>query len=126
MILAPMTGERGERASKQASAVQKAKRAKDDIKTRVGTWGSLPEHTNSSHCEELQQQSTLAPAMSSLSDASREQHVKQALTRFVRNKAKPEELETLRYNLVVARVMAGLTAVEAAERFGYQRACGRH
>ena len=54
-----------------------------------------------------------------LSDAQREQHVKQALTRFVRNKTLPEELEALRYNLIVARVMSGMTAVEAAQRFGY-------
>ncbi|MBB1636074.1 XRE family transcriptional regulator [Cupriavidus sp. UME77] len=53
------------------------------------------------------------------SNAQREQHVKQALTRFVRKKTLPEELEALRYNLIVARVMSGMTAVEAAERFGY-------
>ncbi|WP_162600836.1 helix-turn-helix transcriptional regulator [Paraburkholderia sp. C35] len=38
----------------------------------------------------------------------------------MRNKNKPEDLETLRFNLIVARVMSGMTAVEAAERFGYK------
>lgn len=54
-----------------------------------------------------------------MSDAQRDHHIRQALKRFVRNKNKPEELENLRYNLIVARVVSGLTAVEAAERFGY-------
>ncbi|QQC63874.1 hypothetical protein [Paraburkholderia ginsengisoli] len=54
-----------------------------------------------------------------MTDARRELHVKQALTRFVRNKNLPEELETLRYNLIVARVLSGMTAVEAAKDFGY-------
>lgn len=54
-----------------------------------------------------------------LSDTQREHLVRQTLTRFVRNKAVPEELETLRFNLIAARVLAGLTAVESAERFGY-------
>lgn len=43
-----------------------------------------------------------------------------ALKRFVRNKNTPEELETLRYNLIVARVLSGMTAVDAAEKFGYR------
>ncbi|RQQ25988.1 helix-turn-helix transcriptional regulator [Burkholderia stagnalis] len=43
----------------------------------------------------------------------------QTLRRFVRDKSKPEELEKLRNNLIVARVMSGMTAVEAAERLGY-------
>jgi hypothetical protein len=55
-----------------------------------------------------------------VTDAQRDVLVQQALKRFVRNKAKPEELETLRYNLIVARVMSGMTAVEAAEKFGYK------
>jgi hypothetical protein len=55
-----------------------------------------------------------------VTDAQRDAQVRQALKRFVRNKNKPEELETLRYNLIVARVMSGMTAVEAAERFGYK------
>ncbi|MFL9890215.1 XRE family transcriptional regulator [Paraburkholderia sp. RL17-381-BIF-C] len=37
----------------------------------------------------------------------------------MRDKNKPEELETLRYNLIVARVLSGMTAVEAAAGFGY-------
>ncbi|VVE88402.1 helix-turn-helix domain-containing protein [Pandoraea bronchicola] len=45
--------------------------------------------------------------------------VEQTLKRFVRDKSKPEEVETLRFNLIVARVMSGMTAVEAAEKFGY-------
>lgn len=40
-------------------------------------------------------------------------------TRFVRDPAKPEELENIRYNLIRARVMSGLTEVEAAARLGY-------
>ncbi|QQC63805.1 helix-turn-helix domain-containing protein [Paraburkholderia ginsengisoli] len=54
-----------------------------------------------------------------MTDSQREIHVKQALTRFVRNKTQPEELETLRYNLIRARVANGMTAVEAADKFGY-------
>lgn len=54
-----------------------------------------------------------------LTDAQREIQVKSALKRFVRNKNLPEDQETLRYNLIVARVNMGLTAVEAAPRFGY-------
>jgi hypothetical protein len=55
-----------------------------------------------------------------VTDAQRDAQVRQALKRFVRNKNKPEELENLRYNLIVARVMSGMTAVEAAQRFGYK------
>jgi hypothetical protein len=55
-----------------------------------------------------------------VTDAQRDAQVKQALRRFVRNKNKPEELETLRYNLIVARVLSGMTAVEAAGHFGYK------
>lgn len=54
-----------------------------------------------------------------MTDAQREIHVKQALTRFVRNKNLPQDLESLRYNLIVARVMQGMLATEAAELFGY-------
>jgi transcriptional regulator with XRE-family HTH domain len=56
---------------------------------------------------------------STLSDATRERLVGTALTRFVRDPAKPEELETLRYNLIHARVLSGMTAVEAAKALGY-------
>lgn len=52
-------------------------------------------------------------------DAQRDAKSQQTLKRFARDKSKPEELETLRLNLIVARVMSGMTAVEAAERFGY-------
>lgn len=55
-----------------------------------------------------------------VTDTQRDAQVRQALKRFVRNKNKPEELETLRYNLIVSRVLSGMTAVEAAERFGYR------
>jgi hypothetical protein len=41
------------------------------------------------------------------------------MARFVRNKRAPEDMETLRHNLIAARVVAGLSGVEAAERFGY-------
>jgi transcriptional regulator with XRE-family HTH domain len=54
-----------------------------------------------------------------LSESQHEFQVQKALTRFVRNKSVPEELEILRYNLIAARVISGMTAVEAAERFGY-------
>ncbi|MBB3255453.1 helix-turn-helix transcriptional regulator [Paraburkholderia sp. WP4_3_2] len=54
-----------------------------------------------------------------VTDAQRDALAQQTLKRFVRDKNKPEELETLRYNLIVARVMSGMTAVEAAEKFGY-------
>ncbi|WP_321946543.1 XRE family transcriptional regulator [Paraburkholderia sp. J10-1] len=40
--------------------------------------------------------------------------------RMVRNRNLPEELETLRRNLIAARVMSGLTALEASHRFGYR------
>lgn len=52
-------------------------------------------------------------------DAERDAQVQQTLKRFVRDKSKPDELERLRYNLIVARVMSGMTAVEAAEKLGY-------
>lgn len=54
-----------------------------------------------------------------LNDAQREIHVKQALTRFVRNRGVPEELENLRHRLIVARVLNGLTALEACKLFGW-------
>ena len=54
-----------------------------------------------------------------MSDTQREIFVKQQLTRFVRNKNLPDDLENLRYNLIVARVMQGMLATEAAEKFGY-------
>ncbi|MEM5367915.1 XRE family transcriptional regulator [Paraburkholderia azotifigens] len=52
-------------------------------------------------------------------DSQRDKAARQTLRRFVRNKNQPEELETLRYNLIVARVLSGLSAVEAAAAFGY-------
>ncbi|WP_028211547.1 helix-turn-helix domain-containing protein [Paraburkholderia mimosarum] len=52
-------------------------------------------------------------------DVQRDALARQTLKRFMRDKSKPEELETLRYNLIVARVMSGMTAVEAAEKLGY-------
>lgn len=60
-----------------------------------------------------------AKASAPLSDAQHEVQVRKALTRFVRNKSVPEEMEILRYNLIAARVISGMTAVEAAARFGY-------
>jgi hypothetical protein len=64
-----------------------------------------------------------APASSKVpdlkSDAKREQCVGQKLRRFTRNKNAPERMETLRYNLIAARVVSSLTAVEAAKRLGY-------
>ncbi len=41
------------------------------------------------------------------------------MARFVIDPAKPAEMETIRYNLIRARVMSGLTAVEAARSIGY-------
>lgn len=55
-----------------------------------------------------------------MSDTEREQCVSLKLRRYKRNKNAPERLETLRYNLIAARVVSGLTGVEAAERLGYQ------
>lgn len=55
-----------------------------------------------------------------MSDLQRDVQVKQALKRFVRNRNLPEEMENLRYNLIVARVLSGMTAVEAADKFGYK------
>lgn len=52
------------------------------------------------------------------SEARRDAQVGQALKRFARNRNRPEELETLRYNLIVARVLSGMTQPEAAERLG--------
>ncbi|WP_426344249.1 helix-turn-helix domain-containing protein [Pseudoduganella sp. R-32] len=49
----------------------------------------------------------------------REVPARQALTRFVRNTSRPEDMETLRHNLIAARIVAGLNGIEAAERFGY-------
>lgn len=40
--------------------------------------------------------------------------------RFVRNKDVPMERETIRERLVMARVMNGMTAVQAAEKLGYK------
>ncbi|MFM0484195.1 helix-turn-helix transcriptional regulator [Paraburkholderia strydomiana] len=54
-----------------------------------------------------------------LTDAQREVFVRQALSRFKRNRNLPGELEGLRHKLIQARVMQGLLAVEAAEKFGY-------
>lgn len=54
-----------------------------------------------------------------LTDTQRDNLVRQAMTRFVRNRNRPEELEDLRYRLISARVLSGMTAVEAAEAFGY-------
>ncbi|WP_174771892.1 XRE family transcriptional regulator [Paraburkholderia sp. SG-MS1] len=51
--------------------------------------------------------------------AQRDKVVREALRRFKRDPRKPDDLERLRYNLIVARVMAGLTAVEAAQKLGY-------
>jgi hypothetical protein len=48
-----------------------------------------------------------------------EMPARQALSRFVRKKSLPEDMETLRHNLIAARVVAGLNGVEAAKRFGY-------
>lgn len=53
-------------------------------------------------------------------EAARDVQVKQALKRFVRNRNLPEEMENLRRNLIAARVLSGMTAVEAAEKFGYE------
>ena len=53
------------------------------------------------------------------SHAEREQCVGQKLRRFTRNKNAPERMETLRYNLIAARVVSGLSGVEAAKRFGF-------
>jgi len=54
-----------------------------------------------------------------MTDTQRDLFVKQALTRFKRNRNLPGELEDLRYKLIQARVMQGMLAVEAAEKFGY-------
>jgi transcriptional regulator with XRE-family HTH domain len=62
---------------------------------------------------------TAKETRAAMTDTQREIHVKQALTRFVRNRNLPGELEDLRYKLIQARVMQGLLAVEAAEKFGY-------
>ncbi|WP_322056780.1 helix-turn-helix transcriptional regulator [Paraburkholderia sp. J63] len=51
--------------------------------------------------------------------AQRDVCVRSSLTRFVRNRSLPSELEDLRHKLIVARVMQGMLAVEAAEKFGY-------
>ena len=52
-------------------------------------------------------------------DAQLGMPARQALTRFTRDKNLPEDMETLRHNLIAARVVAGLNGIEAAERFGY-------
>jgi transcriptional regulator with XRE-family HTH domain len=54
-----------------------------------------------------------------MTDGQRDKLVREALQRFKRDPRKPEDLERLRYNLIAARVMAGLTAVEAAQKMGY-------
>jgi transcriptional regulator with XRE-family HTH domain len=62
---------------------------------------------------------TPAELRESMTETQVESTVKQALTRFKRNHSAPAELEALRYKLVQARVMQGMMAVEAAEKFGY-------
>lgn len=54
-----------------------------------------------------------------LTDSRRDALAQQTLKRFVRDKSKPEELETMRYNLIAARLLSGMSAVEAAAAFGY-------
>jgi hypothetical protein len=54
-----------------------------------------------------------------MTEAQRETLVHKSLTRYQRNRSKPGELEDLRYKLIQARVMQGMLAVEAAEKFGY-------
>jgi transcriptional regulator with XRE-family HTH domain len=63
----------------------------------------------------------LSPAelRASMTEVQIEATVKAALTRFKRNHSAPAELEALRYKLIRARVMQGMMAVEAAEKFGY-------
>lgn len=46
-------------------------------------------------------------------------HLRRPAKRFVRNRNAVQELESLRLNLIAARVHSGLTAVEGAEAFGY-------
>jgi hypothetical protein len=58
---------------------------------------------------------------SSMTDFQREAFLCKPLTRFMRNRNLPGELEDLRRKLIEARVMQGLTAVEAAEKFGYAK-----
>ena len=48
----------------------------------------------------------------------RRREINEPLKRFVRNKNTPEELEALRFGLIAARVLNGLTTDEAQERFG--------
>ncbi|MDH6150500.1 MULTISPECIES: helix-turn-helix transcriptional regulator [Paraburkholderia] len=49
-------------------------------------------------------------------DAQREAELKTPLTRFVRNRSTPAELEDLRYRLIRARVENGFSIAEAAAR----------
>ncbi|WP_186083599.1 XRE family transcriptional regulator [Burkholderia gladioli] len=66
--------------------------------------------------ERRQKREPLAP---SLTESNRRRVVGAALDRFVRDPLKPAEMENLRYNLIRARVMSGLTEVEAAQAMGY-------
>jgi len=67
-----------------------------------------------------QDQLKVAKRNAPLTEAQYEVQMRKALTRFVRNKSVPEEMEILRYNLIAARIVSGMTAVEAAARFGYR------
>ncbi|CAG9163858.1 helix-turn-helix domain-containing protein [Cupriavidus pinatubonensis] len=118
MILEPMGKKRGAQA---AHASGKTNRVWRDVKSKLvehDAWGS-PKSQGTDGPKEAEPQESVMPVASAMPDAQREQKIKAELTRFRRDMAKPEELETLRLNLIAARVLAGLTAVEAAERLGY-------
>ncbi|MEM5427209.1 helix-turn-helix transcriptional regulator [Cupriavidus oxalaticus] len=118
MNLGPMGKKRGAHA---AHASAKANRVWRDVKSKLveqAAWcSSKPQ--GGDEPEEAKPEGSATPVAAAMPDSQREHHVKRALTRFARNKNKPEELETLRYNLIAARIMSGMTAVDAAKRFGY-------
>lgn len=59
----------------------------------------------------------LTPKRQGTADAARDDEIKAPLRRFTRKVSAPAELEILRYNLIAARVMQGMTPAEATERF---------
>jgi len=57
---------------------------------------------------------------SKMTEGQRDKLVRDALKRFKRDPRKPEDLEKLRYNLIVARVMTGLTVDEAQQKLNVE------
>lgn len=55
-----------------------------------------------------------------MTEGQRDKLVRESLKRFKRDPRKPDDLEKLRYNLIVARVMTGLTVDEAEQKLNVE------